>query len=263
MIGQQLVDKIEHWAPLAHKMPHDPTGMQLGDLRRPVKHVLTTLDVRPEVVQEAINQQVDFIFAHHPLVFRPARNLDLANPQNKMYADLLKHNITVYAAHTNIDKANPGMNDWLAQALNLRDIKSFAYDQNGVALGRLGTLTKPISVLKLAQSIKRQFALTGLRLISNQQQAIVEKIGIIGGDAGKFYPAALKAQVDVFITGDVYYHTAHDMLAAGLSVIDPGHHIEAIFKQQAQAIIEHWAKANGWELTVISSQCNTDPFTYI
>ncbi|MCO6542193.1 MAG: Nif3-like dinuclear metal center hexameric protein, partial [Lactobacillus sp.] len=69
--GYELVQKIEEYAPLSLKMQHDPTGLQIGNLNQPVRRVMTTLDVRPEVVQEAIEQKVDFIFAHHPVMFHP------------------------------------------------------------------------------------------------------------------------------------------------------------------------------------------------
>ncbi|MBA1435060.1 Nif3-like dinuclear metal center hexameric protein [Bombilactobacillus bombi] len=261
--GVQLVQQIENYAPLKLKMEHDPTGLQLGNLHQPVQRVLTTLDVRPEVVQEAIEQKVDFIFAHHPVMFHPAHNLDTSIPQNKMYADLLSHQITVYAAHTNMDKTQPGMNDWLAQALKLQNIQSFGADQDGVALGRWGTLSQPQTVLQLAQYIKQTWALSGLRIIANNIQTQVQKVGIIGGDGGKFYPQAQANNLDVLITGDVYYHTAHDMLAAGLNVIDPGHHIEAVFIEQTKILLEQWSQKYHWQLTILASKTNTEPFKFI
>lgn len=57
--------------------------------------MMLTLDVRPDVVKEAIENDVDFIFAHHPAMFVPVHQIDLSNPQQKMYADILKHGITV------------------------------------------------------------------------------------------------------------------------------------------------------------------------
>ena len=261
--GQELVQAIENYAPLALKMKNDPTGLQLGNLNQPVHRVLTTLDVRPAVVQEAIEQKIDFIFAHHPVMFHPARNLDTSDPQNQMYADLLSHQITVYAAHTNMDKATGGMNDWLAQKLQLQNIQPFGRDVDNVALGRWGQLFQPLSLHELAQNVKQLFGLSGLRLITNDENQLVQKVGIIGGDGGKFYSQALAAGLDVFITGDVYYHTAHDMLASNLNVIDPGHHIEVIFSEQTKILLTNWAQTHDWELTVQVSQSNTEPFQFI
>ena len=129
---KELVDRFEQFAPKKLAMEKDPVGLQIGSLNSEVHKVMTTLDVRPEVVDEAIENGVDFIFAHHPVMFHPARNLDLDNPQNAMYANIIAHHITVYAAHTNLDSADGGMNDWLAETLRLNNLSGMvpAYDES-------------------------------------------------------------------------------------------------------------------------------------
>ena len=118
---KDIVSRFEEFAPKWMAEDGDPVGLQLGDLNQEVHKMMVTLDVRPETVQEAIDQHVDFIFAHHPAMFRPVQPFDLSIPQNQMYAELIKHNITVYGAHTNLDNANGGMNDWLADLFDLQD----------------------------------------------------------------------------------------------------------------------------------------------
>lgn len=120
---KEIVSRFEQFAPKWMAEKGDPVGLQLGDLNQEVHKMMITLDVRPETVKEAIDNNVDFIFAHHPAMFRPVQPLDLRVPQNQMYADIIKHNITVYGAHTNLDNANGGMNDWIAEALELKNTK--------------------------------------------------------------------------------------------------------------------------------------------
>ncbi len=229
--------------------------------------MMTTLDVRPEIVQEAINKHVDFIFAHHPVMFRPAKNLDLSNPQNKMYADILKNNITVYAAHTNLDNANGGMNDWLAETIKLQNVKGLVLHDtniNGINhyMGRIGNLSHSMSVRELSELCKKEFKVSGLRLVTNDVNHLIKRVAILGGSGGKFYPIALKKGADLYITGDLYYHTSQDMLAYGLDAIDPGHHIESICKVKLQTIFQKWNQENDWKIEVITSEINTDPFTF-
>lgn len=263
---KEIVAQIEKFAPKELAEEGDPVGLQLGNLENETKRVLVTLDVRPEIVAEAIAQNVDFIFSHHPVMFRPAKNLDLSNPQNQMYADLLKHDITVYSAHTNVDKAPISMNNWLANIMALTDIAPFALlpTQDGelVGIGRKGKLTKPVTVLELVKQVKEKFNLTGLRFVTKDPNQLVSTVGIIGGDGGKFYPEAVNEQLDVLITGDVYYHTAHDMLAENLTVIDPGHHIEAIFKEEMAQNLTKWSKENNWDVEIIQSKISTDPYRF-
>lgn len=265
---EQVIERLESFAPPAYAEPHDPVGLQLGDRQQPVKKIMVTLDVRPEVVAEAIANQVDLIIAHHPMMFHPARNLDFQNPQNKMYADLIQHSIAVFAAHTNLDEIPAGMNHWLAQALGLTHCQPFNRQEKAdptinAYLGVVGQLPQPQTVRDFAEFCKQQFKLSGLRLVTHEPQQLIQKVALIGGDGGKFYPAAIAAGADVFVTGDVYYHTAHDMLAHGLSVVDPGHHVEAIIKQQLPPLLRQWAQQADWSVTIISSQLSTDPFQFI
>ena len=101
--GTEIINQFERVCPPELAESWDHVGLQIGDPDKPVQRIMTTLDVRPEVVDEAIERQADFIFAHHPVMFHPAKDLDIRNPQNAMYAKILNSGITVYAAHTNLD----------------------------------------------------------------------------------------------------------------------------------------------------------------
>ncbi|WP_281164989.1 Nif3-like dinuclear metal center hexameric protein [Liquorilactobacillus sicerae] len=367
---KEVVERFEKFAPKEIAEPGDPVGLQLGSLSAEIKKMMVTLDVRPEVVKEAIDQQVDFIFAHHPAMFHPVKHFDLTVPQNQMYAELIKHGITVYAAHTNLDNAPGGMNDWLAAALGLTatssllPLKEESLDQLCVyvpraaaatvrqalaqagagsignytgcsysavgtgrflpnqaaqpligqanqpsqaaeeklevfvrprlvgqviqamlaahpyeepvyylvpvhglnqkyGMGRVGQLKHPLTVEKFALMCKQTFKISGLRVISPDLNQIISRVAVLGGSGAQFYPAALQAHADVYLTGDVTYHTGHDILAAGLTVIDPGHHIESICKPNLKRLFEKWRSENDWQFPIITSRLNTDPFKFI
>ncbi|MCY3026255.1 MULTISPECIES: Nif3-like dinuclear metal center hexameric protein [Aerococcus] len=121
-----LVQYFEKRFPTTYALEGDPIGLHFGSLGQEVKRVLVTLDVRPEVVEEAIEKQVDFIFSHHPVIFRPAKRLSEDDPQRAMYAKLIRHQIAVYSAHTNLDSSQPGMNDWLAKRYGIENAEVFA-----------------------------------------------------------------------------------------------------------------------------------------
>lgn len=263
---QDILNKIEEFAPLSIKMDGDPSGFQIGDRDQEVHKVMTTLDVRPKVVQEAIDNGVDLILAHHPIMFHAARNLDLSSPQNQMYRDLLANNIAVNASHTNLDKAHGGMNDWLMERLREHvDIKDSGYidPDDDYSIGRVADLTTSMDVLEFAKKVRDAYGLKNLRYVVSEAGQPVKRVALIGGDAGKFYPEVLKSGADTFITGDVYYHTAHDMMSAGLNVIDPGHHIEAIFIEKMAHKLADWSNAYHWDLDIIKSEINTEPYNFI
>ncbi|KRK80482.1 Nif3-like dinuclear metal center hexameric protein [Companilactobacillus nodensis] len=259
---QDVINQVEEYAPLSIKMDGDPTGFQIGDRNQEVHRIMTTLDVRPKVVQEAIDKNIDLILAHHPIMFRPAKNLDLNSAQNKMYADLLSHNIAVNASHTNMDKAHGGMNDWLMEKLELENVHYLDPDDD-YSIGRVGELPEAMDLLDFAKKVRDAYNLHNLRYVKSELGQPVKKVALIGGDAGKFYPEVLKSGADTFITGDVYYHTAHDMMSAGLNVVDPGHHIEAIFIEKMANLLNDWKNSNHWDVDIVQSEVDTEPYNFI
>lgn len=270
--GTTLIQRFEQFASpqLAEKWDH--VGLQLGDPDRPLRRLMTTLDVRPEIVAEAIDQRVDFIFAHHPIMFHPAQNLDTRNPQNQMYADLLAHHITVYAAHTNLDTANGGMNDWLAAKLGLTNCQPLLpagtdpISGEAVGMGRIGSFNGQMTPREFADYCRRLFGVQGLRLINHpaDEHKEIHRVAVLGGAGQDFYANAVRMGADAYVTGDVSYHFAHDMVANHLTVVDPGHHIEAICEHQLAALFRSWQAANaGWDFTIVENRLNTDPFTFV
>ena len=79
--GYEFIELFESHVPTWLAEDGDPVGLHLGDLSRPVRRILVTLDVRPEVVQEAIEMKADFIFSHHPPNYRPLKNLAVSDKQ--------------------------------------------------------------------------------------------------------------------------------------------------------------------------------------
>ncbi len=117
--GQTVIQYMEQLAPKHVAMEDDKIGLQLGSLQKEITGVLTALDVNEEVVDEAIALGANLIIAHHAIIYRPLRNLQSDTPMGKVYEKLIKHDIAVYVAHTNLDVTEGGMNDWMAEALGI------------------------------------------------------------------------------------------------------------------------------------------------
>lgn len=238
----------------------DPVGLQIGSMASPVTKIMTTLDVRPQVVTEAVQKGVDLIISHHPVIFHPARNLNFADPQNAMYGQIIKHGITVYSIHTNSDKAKDGSADWQAAELGLKEVQPFAPDDDGIAIGRKGKLPHVMSAKDFAYYVKDKMQIKMVRLITADDNKPVSTVSFICGDGGKYWRQAVKEGLDAFITGDVYYHTGHDMISAGLTVVDPGHYTEKLFKYKLYDRLQKWNHENNWGVAVAVSQVSTNPF---
>lgn len=270
--GNEIIERFERFASPVLAESWDHSGLQVGNPDRPVRRVMTTLDVRPAVVEEAARRGVDFIFAHHPVMFKPARDLDLRNPQNQLYADLLAQEITVYAAHTNLDTANGGMNDWLAEKLNLIDptpLVDAGIDPltgDPVGMGRVGDLGRALPISEFIRYCGAAFHLKDLRLIlpnGGDDGRKIRRVAILGGSGAAFYRQARAAGADAYLTGDVSYHQAQDIQESGLIGLDLGHHIEAVAIEGIASLLATWKQQEGWDFDLVESTTNTAPYTFV
>ncbi|MDF2963101.1 MAG: Nif3-like dinuclear metal center hexameric protein, partial [Paenibacillus sp.] len=117
--GQNIIQLMEELAPKHYAVPDDKIGLQLGTLQKEITGVLVALDVNDEVAQEAVRLGANLIIAHHAIIFRPLAHLQTDSPAGRLYEKLIKHDIAVYIAHTNLDVAEGGVNDMMAEALGL------------------------------------------------------------------------------------------------------------------------------------------------
>ena len=101
----------------------DNSGLQIGSSDKKVGRILIALDLDSFVLKQAVEKQVDMIITHHPLFFKPMKNINYASPLGRMIKALVSADITVYSAHTNLDAAERGLNQALAEKLGLIDIE--------------------------------------------------------------------------------------------------------------------------------------------
>lgn len=269
--AQTLINAFEEWVPRSLAMEKDQAriGLQVGSLDKQVAHVMVTLDVLEPVVDEAIEKNVDLIIAHHPLIFRPLTDIDTQTSYGRTIAKCLQHDITVYAAHTNLDAAECGVNDLLAEALHLNTIDILApvegpveKQQGMVGYGRIGYLNEPQSLADFAEHVKTSLDVEGLRVVGALTET-VEKVALLGGAGDDFIPEALKQNADVYITGDVFYHAAHDAWMEGLNLIDPGHHVEKVMIKAVADFFKNYAAKQSNHIRVSETEVKTEPFTFL
>lgn len=119
---QVVMEAMEALAPRHLAEEWDNVGLLVGSPAKEVHKILVALDVTPEAVELAIKEGADMIVAHHPLIFKAMKHLRTDLPLGSLLAKLLKQDMVVYAAHTNLDIAAGGVNDALAAALGLIDL---------------------------------------------------------------------------------------------------------------------------------------------
>lgn len=264
--GYELINLFEQFSPKKLAVEGDKIGLQVGSLNEKIKRVMIALDVTEAIVDEAIAKDVQLIIAHHPLIFRPLQNIITNTGYGKLVEKLIKHDIAVYAAHTNLDITKGGVNDMLASALNLNNLEILApthkEDDEEYGLGRLGLLKEEMSLQEFANYVKYCLDVPTVRVIGNLSDR-VKKVAVLGGDGNKYITAAKFAGADVYLSGDIYYHTAHDAQMLNLNIVDAGHNIEKIMKQGVKEVLSTMCTEKAYDVEIISSEISTEPFQFM
>jgi len=124
MTGNEIIKYLEEWAPKGIAWEKDNVGLQIGDPQIKIKNILISLDLTEDVIESAQKENCNFIITHHPVLFYPLKHLDFSkNRIARMTAKLIKNNITLYSAHTNLDFTKHGVSYQLAKKLELKNIK--------------------------------------------------------------------------------------------------------------------------------------------
>jgi dinuclear metal center YbgI/SA1388 family protein len=123
MIAAEVVDFLDQFAPPQLAASWDNVGLLLGDGAAAIERVLTCLTVTPESAAETIDERAQLIISHHPILFRPAQRITTATPEGRVLLALAKAGVAVYSPHTAFDNTTGGINDILAQRLQLTGVQ--------------------------------------------------------------------------------------------------------------------------------------------
>lgn len=114
---------IEEIAPIKTAEKWDNVGFQVGNINLEIDRVMVALEITNEVLDEAISKNIDLIITHHPLIFGKITSLTTNDPIEKILIKMIKNNIYLYVAHTNIDASSKGTNAYLSKLLGLERVQ--------------------------------------------------------------------------------------------------------------------------------------------
>jgi len=121
--AEMVFNRLEDLAPLSLAESWDNSGLQLGSRDQTVNAILVTLDVDERAVDIALEVGANLIISHHPLFFHGIKSIDYDSIQGRLIRRLVNRDLTVYAAHTNLDLAPGGLSQFLALKLGLINIR--------------------------------------------------------------------------------------------------------------------------------------------
>ena len=119
-----IIKYLEDWAPKEIAWGKDNVGLQIGTTEREIKNIMLSLDLSEKVIVEALKKKCNLIITHHPLLFKPLKKIDTYNSKiSKLVESLIKNNLTLYSAHTNLDYTKGGVSFQLAKRLKLHNVR--------------------------------------------------------------------------------------------------------------------------------------------
>lgn len=260
MLLSDIIKSIEDFAPKYIKEDFDNVGLMVGDKKRGISKILLALDCTNEVIEEAKVNSVDLIITHHPLIFRKPSSITTDTLQGSKLMELIKHDIALYSAHTNLDSAKNGMNETIAKLLGLKESELIEvnFKDNKAGIGRIGLLSEEVPIESYAKKVMTVLGTGHGRLVKGNESA--KKIAIINGSGQDFIGKAVAMGADTVVTGDTTYHFALDYKEMGINIIDIGHFASewSVFLK----VMENLHKAFK-DVEVIESEKCQDPYTFI
>ena len=267
----QVVDALEHYAPLPLQEGYDNAGLQVGLTEAvEVSGALLCLDVTEDVVDEAIRKGCNLIVSHHPLIFRKLARISDENYVQRTVRKAIKNDITIVSMHTNMDAAKGGVNFKIAEKLGLRNLHFFGGEKeiDGVKGGEgvIGDITDETDTLHadgiaaddLVLMLRERFQAECVQCNQLLRRPI-RKVALCGGAGSFLLDAAIAAGADAFITGEMHYHEffGHEQ---EIQICVIGHYQSEQFTSEIfRSIITE--KCPGVKCEI--SEINTNPIIYL
>lgn len=219
MKAEKIASVIENYAPLSLQESWDNSGFCVGDGESEVRKLLLGFDCTPELVQEAVREGADMIVTHHPLIFGGIKKISYSSPVGKAVIEAVKHDIAIYACHTNMDKVSGGVSGKLASRIGLEEVEILERGIDGCGLGVVGNLPHPMATEEFVAKIKEILSLKCVR--TSKPVKTISRVALCGGSGHSLIENAMASGADVYISGDIGYHNFY--CPDNFMIMDIGH----------------------------------------
>ncbi|MCR4716490.1 MAG: Nif3-like dinuclear metal center hexameric protein [Lachnospiraceae bacterium] len=253
---KDIVNLLERLSPPSYACDWDNVGLQVGHFEQGVKRILVTLDNTLDAVEYAIDNDVDMIITHHPMIFKGIKMVNDSSAGGRKVLAMAENHIAYFAMHTNFDIMG-SMADIAAKRIGLNVEEpleiTVVNEDKAEGIGRVGRMPSDISIRDLALMVKDKFEMPNV-MVYGDLDKIISRVAISPGSGKSMISEAVKKNAEVLITGDIGHHEGIDAWEDGLAIIDATHYgLEYIFI----AFIEEYLKNNteGIELLTYVPGC--------
>ena len=274
---KEIIDALEIFAPLPLQDGFDNAGMQVGLTDVEATGALLCLDVTEDVVEEAINQGINLIISHHPLMFKGYKSITGKDYTERCIMNAIKNEITIYSMHTNLDNAPNGVNYKIAEKIGLKNVKvldpkeymqqesSNNTEENNkpsewlmAGSGAIGELEEPMTETEFLKHVKRTFE-AGCVKHTKLTGRLISKVAICGGAGAFLMEKAVKEHADAFVTGEIKYHD-YFYYEDKILATEIGHYES---EQYTKDIIQDFLNRKFPSLRTEQTKINTNPIKYL
>lgn len=257
-VVSEIAAILEELAPPGLAEEYDNVGILMGEPHQEVSGVLLCLDITPEILQEAVERKCNLVVSHHPIWFRSRKNLRGDDFVSAQLLNAVRHDLVLYACHTNLDNVKAGVNRTIVDRLGLSNPEILApRDETGTTgSGMIGDLADPMDIPDFLQMLKNLFGCETIRYSMTDKEKI-RRVAVCGGAGGFLLSRALELQADAFVTSDVTYHYFFEPQGR-LLFADIGHYESEQFTPE---VLRETLKGAG--VPVLISRTNTNPVRYI
>ena len=215
---REVIECLENYAPLSLQESYDNAGLIIGDAFAECSGIITTLDVTEDVIHEAVEKKCNLIVAHHPIIFKGLKKLNAKNYVERCVINAIKNNIAIYAIHTNIDNVVNGVNQKIAQQLNLQNTK--------VLLPKEGILKKLVtfSPQNNAEEIRNALFKAGAGVVGKYSECSFNAEGVgtfRAGETAEPYVGKIgerhsenETRIEVIFPGYIQYQVIESLIQA-------------------------------------------------
>ncbi len=209
---------MEQIAPRTLALDFDNVGLLVEPDHTKIKKVLLALDCTTVTAKEAIDLGADLLVTHHPQFFHGVKSIGYSSPITGAAALLLRHGVGHFASHTNLDAAPGGVNDTLAQLLDLRDVAPMPPEN----IGRVGVLPEPMKLSDLAARCNALLDSHGG--YTGDPDRLVSRVAVLGGAGGGDIEFAQAAGAQAYLTGEAKHNQILEAMERDLPLILCGHY---------------------------------------
>lgn len=222
----KLLSVLEEFAPLSSAEKWDNVGLLLEPYQfGNVKKIMLTNDLTLPVMEEAVNEKVNFIITYHPLIFSPLKNITQKHWKSRIISECFARGIGVYSPHTAWDAAENGVNAWLLDTIgphfdDSKPIKPLL-DNPHMGAGKMCMLKESLTIGQAIENVKKNTGLSTVQVglaVGTNLNSDIRTVGVCGGSGASLLKSA-NTSLDLYITGEMSHHEVLDATHNGTTCI--------------------------------------------